>query len=83
MRGKGERLEHAMVVYENVRMVLERLRDIDTELDAREFQRFDVTARAKEHLALAQQELSALAEIMQALHMRPVEDSSDNVLDTD
>jgi hypothetical protein len=83
MRGKGERLEHAMIVYENVRMVLERLRDIDTELDAREFQRFDVTVRAKEHLALAQQELDAVAEIMQALHMRPVEDSSDNVFNAD
>jgi hypothetical protein len=80
MRGKGERIEHAMVVYENVRMVMERLRDIDTELDAREFQQFDATARAKEHLALAQQELNALAKIMQALHMRPAEDSSEDVL---
>jgi hypothetical protein len=80
---KGERLEHAMVVYDNVRLVMERLRDIDAELDAREFQQFEATVRAKEHLALAQQELNALAEIMQALHMRPGEDSSQNVLDAD
>lgn len=76
----SERLERAMLVYENVRMVLERLRDIDVELDASEFQQFDVTVRAKEHLALAQQELNALAELIQALHMRPVEDSSEDVL---
>lgn len=81
MVGKGERLEHAMVVYENVRMVMERLRDIDVELDASEFQRFDATVRAKEHLQLAQQELNALAEIMQSLHMRPAEDSSEDVFD--
>lgn len=81
MQGKGERLEHAMTVYEQVRLVMERLRDIDVELDSRDFQQFNVTVRAKEHLALAQQELDALAEIMQALHMRPSEDSSDNPLD--
>lgn len=81
MPGKGERLEHAMVVYENVRLVMERLRDIDAELDAREFQQFDATTRAKEHLQLAQEELDALAELMQALHMRPAEDSSNDVLD--
>ncbi len=80
MQRNSERLEHAMVVYENVRMVMERLNDIEVELDASEFQKFNVTVRAKEHLALAQQELDALAVLMQALHMRPVEDSSDDVL---
>ena len=66
MHGEGERLEHAMVVYENVRMVLERLRDMDAELDAREFPQFDVIVRAKEHLALARQELNVLAAVSSA-----------------
>lgn len=83
MRGQGERLEHAMVVYEQVRLVLERLRDIDVELDAREFQPYVATTRAKEHLLLAREELDALAELLQALHMRPSEDSSSDVLDDD
>jgi hypothetical protein len=80
MPGKGERLEDATAIYENVRLAMERLRDIDLGLNAREFQQFEATTRAKEHLALAQQELQALAEIVQALHMRPDEDSSEDVL---
>ncbi len=79
-RRDGERLERAMTVYEQVRLVLERLRDIDAELDASEFQRYDATTRAKEHLSIATDALTQLADLMRALHMRPSEDSSEDPL---
>ncbi|NDJ84605.1 MAG: hypothetical protein GYB66_01855 [Chloroflexi bacterium] len=80
MRREGERLEYAMAVYEDVRIVMDRLRDIGTDLNVPELRKFDATARAQEHLRLAREQLGALAEIMQALHMRPAEDSSDEGL---
>lgn len=82
MERNYERLEQAMEIYEEVRLAMARLRELEVDLDAREFQQFDVSVRAKEHLSLALQELNSLAEIMQALHMRPAEDSSEDVLDS-
>ena len=76
-----DRTEQAMVVYEDLRLVTEQLRDIDLELDAEEFQDIDATERAKEHLEVVFDELERLGEILQAMHKRPEEDSSDGVLD--
>lgn len=79
-RREGERLERAMAVYEQVRLILERLRDIDAELDASEFQRYNATTRAKEHVSVATDALTQLGELMRTLHMRPSEDSSEDPL---
>lgn len=81
MREEVEPLEEAMNVYEDVRLAMERLRDIDNELDSREFAGIQATIRARQHLEIAYEELQQLAEILQAMHKRPTEDSSDGVLD--
>lgn len=81
MRYEGERLEQAMIVYEDVRLAMERLRDVETELNSEEFEDIQATPRAKQHLDIAREELQALAEILQAMHKRPAQDSSDGVLD--
>lgn len=79
-RREGERIEQAMIVYEDVRMVLERLRDIDANLDDPLFEQYKVSVRAKEHLSIANDSLTQLADLMRSLHMRPSEDSSDDPL---
>lgn len=81
MRQEGERLEQAMIVYEDVRLVLERLRDVETELNSQEFEGIQATILAKQRLEIARDELHELAEILQAMHKRPAQDSSDGVLD--
>jgi len=76
-----ERIEEATSIYENVRLVQEQLYDIKGELEADVFSQYRVDERAQEHLKVAQQALDRLAELMQHLHMRPSEDSSDAPLD--
>lgn len=80
-RRTGERIEEATSVYENTRLVQEQLYDIQAELEADVFSQYGVDKRAQEHLEVAQQALDRLAELMQHLHMRPDEDSSDAPLD--
>lgn len=77
---EGERVERATVVYENTRLVLERLYDIDAELEAQVFEKYGVAERAKEQLEAASQALDQLADLMRNMHMRPSEDASDDAL---
>jgi tRNA U34 5-methylaminomethyl-2-thiouridine-forming methyltransferase MnmC len=81
MREEVEPFEDAMIVYENVRLAMERLRDVENELNSEAFASIHATAEAKQRLEIARDELQALAEILQAMHKRPTEDSSDGVLD--
>ena len=81
MREEVEPLEQAMDAYEDVWLVMERLRDIDDELNSQVFAGIQATTRARQHLEIAFDELQQLAEILQAMHKRPSEDSSDGVLD--
>lgn len=76
----GERLQSAMTLYENVRMVLERLRDVDAELDSAGFDSSPALERARTHLFNAYRELEHLADLARQMHLRPAEDSSDGVL---
>lgn len=73
------RLEVAMAIYDEVRMVLESLNTIEADLDEPELDRWEmVRARAKEQLEVAEAAMNDLARLMQDLHLRPEEDSSDD-----
>lgn len=76
-RPEDERLERAAGVYEDVRLMLEQIMDVEAELDAPDFDEFGVTTRAQEYLENARISLEQLAELMQNLHLRPGEDASD------
>lgn len=78
-RPDSERLEVAMAIYEEVRLTLESLHTIDADLDEPELDRWEmVRARAREQLAVAEAALNDLARLMQDLHLRPAEDSTDD-----
>ncbi len=78
-RPDSDRLEVAMAIYDEVRMVLESLDTIDADLDESELDRWEmVRARAREHLEVAEGALNDLARLMQDLHLRPNEDSTDD-----
>ena len=79
----GERMEHATTLYEYVRMVQERLYDIEAELDADEFARYSVSDRAKVLTDDMQRTAQQLATLVQQLQLRPNEDSSDAPLDSE
>jgi hypothetical protein len=75
----SERLETAMAIYDELRLVLESLDTIEADLDEPELDRWEmVRARSKEHLEVAASALNDLARLMQDLHLRPDEDSSDD-----
>lgn len=78
-----ERMIRATELYELVQLASEHLYEIEDYLDASEFEGLDTAVQAGDLLMEAQESIRQLTEVVQRMHMRPSEDSSSGVLDSD
>jgi hypothetical protein len=82
-RDTRQRMMRATELYELVQLADEHLHEIQDYLEASEFEEFSATKRAKDLALAALDSVHQLKELAGQLHMRPSEDSSSGVLESD